>query len=360
MAFGSKLRQILKQRWRPITIVILGCALIFFIVAGYWLQWTRLGFLNKTLWDWMQLLIVPALLTLGAVWFASRQNHDREIAREQHEHDTQIAVDNQREVALQGYIDHMSELLLEKNLRASKPDDEVRNIASVRTLTAFSILDPRRKRNILQFLKESGLINKGSRIIGLSEADLSSAHLSKANLVKVDLSNTILNGADLSEANLSEADLSNAHLKEANLSEAMLEEADLRETDLWGANLKNAIFYRANLTHANLSVADLSGTYMGGAKLINSLLDATILSNANLSSANLRGSVLYQANLCRADLKGADLSKANLFEVDLSEADLHEADLSEANLLKAKVAAEQLDKAKSLKGATMPDGTIHS
>src|SRR6266581_3118244 len=95
MAFGSKLRQILKQRWRPITIVILGCALNFFIVAGYWLQWTRLGFLNKTLWDWMQLLIVPALLTLGAVWFASRQNHDREIAREQHEHDTQIAVDNQ-------------------------------------------------------------------------------------------------------------------------------------------------------------------------------------------------------------------------------------------------------------------------
>ena len=43
----------------------------------------------------------------------------------------------------------------------------------------------------------------------------------------------------------------------------------------------------------------------------------------------------------------------------LNEADLRGADLSEANLSAAIVTTKQLEKAKSLKGATMPDGSIH-
>src|SRR5258708_19197391 len=56
---------------------------------------------GKTLWDWLQLLIIPAFIAFGAVWLTARQNHDREIAHEQHEHDLKIAVDNQREAVLQ-------------------------------------------------------------------------------------------------------------------------------------------------------------------------------------------------------------------------------------------------------------------
>src|SRR5258708_2017241 len=41
----------------------------------------------KSLWDWMQLLFVPAILTLGAIWFTGRQSQDTEIAQNQHKHD---------------------------------------------------------------------------------------------------------------------------------------------------------------------------------------------------------------------------------------------------------------------------------
>ncbi len=84
----------------------------------------------------------------------------------------------------------------------------------------------------------------------------------------------------------------------------------------------------------------------------------------NLSLDDL--SKVYQRG---ADLLGADLSKAildlaELIEADsgfayLSEANLSEANLSEANLSEAKVTVEQLDTAKSLQGATMPDGSKH-
>jgi uncharacterized protein YjbI with pentapeptide repeats len=56
----------------------------------------------------------------------------------------------------------------------------------------------------------------------------------------------------------------------------------------------------------------------------------------------------------RIALGGGDLRGANLSDADLTGADLTGADLEGAT-----VTAEQLDQAKTLKGATMPDGTVH-
>ena len=64
-------------------------------------------------------------------------------------------------------------------------------------------------------------------------------------------------------------------------------------------------------------------------------------------------------NLSGADLSNADLRNADLSNADLSNADLKGANLYRANLKDARVIEEQLKEAKSLVGATMPDGSIH-
>src|SRR5260221_11503940 len=60
----------------------------------------------KSFWDWLQLLIIPAVLAVGgyAFNFTVSRNEQR------------IASDNQRETELQGYIDKISELLLNNHL----------------------------------------------------------------------------------------------------------------------------------------------------------------------------------------------------------------------------------------------------
>ena len=73
------------------------------------------------------------------------------------------------------------------------------------------------------------------------------------------------------------------------------------------------------------------------------------LADADLSYLNLSGT----------NLRGADLRRANLRRCDLTGVNLQDADLSEADLTAALVAQEQLDQAKSLAGATLPDGTIY-
>jgi uncharacterized protein YjbI with pentapeptide repeats len=307
--------------------IVIGIALITVIILGYYLNWAWTGLgpytpptkdsnfqRGKTLWDWLNLLgvlAIPLAVGFGTMWFTAQQGKASNAEN----------TDNQREAALQEYIDKISDLLLYQNLRESVPtlsidsnlvltgieikqDEEVRTIARSRTLTVLSRLDKRRKRSVLQFLHESGLIEKNRCIINLSEADLSAADLSLANL----------EGADLKKANLREADLTAANLREANLREA-------------------------NLFKATPFAANLSG--------------------ADLSKANLSRAFLWVTNLRRANLTNADLSHAKLSGADLRGANLTNADLRGANLSDTKVTLEQLTKAKSLKGATMPDGTIH-
>jgi uncharacterized protein YjbI with pentapeptide repeats len=125
----------------------------------------------------------------------------------------------------------------------------------------------------------------------------------------------------------------------------------VRYIDLSGADLTKAKLKGANLTKADLSKVNLYGSYMKRANL----------NSAYLINANLRGAILTGADLSIADLTGADLSIADLTGANLSDAKLYGADLSGADLRDATgIVTKDLEKkAKSLQGATMPDGKIH-
>src|SRR5579859_1103255 len=139
-------------------VVLLAVIVVSILGYAYNLNWS--GLHGKTFWDWLQLLIIPAVLAVGGYLFnytTSRNEQKTTQLRDQTERD--ISLDNQRETALQEYIDKMSELLLEKKLRESGEYDEVRTIARVRTLTVLPRLDGDRKRSLLRFLYEAGLIS---------------------------------------------------------------------------------------------------------------------------------------------------------------------------------------------------------
>ena len=163
---------------------------------------------------------------------------------------------------MQKYLDSMAELMIEKGLRSSEPDTEVRDIARARTLTVLQGLDGARKGTLLRFLKEAKLINRIAPIISLSTMHLDKAQLRWADLSGTSLHGAIFGGAELREAHLEGADLSNAYLGG---------EADLRGAYLNGADLNGAIFTGedqsgADLDGAHLDGADLSGADLSGAR----------------------------------------------------------------------------------------------
>ena len=283
----------------------------------------------KTLWDWMELLLLPIILIGGALLLnRSRRNTGHENAYLEHE----IATDRQKEQALQAYFDRMAELLLKEKLSRFSTE-EVRNVAKIRTLTVLRGLDPKRKGLVLLFLKDSGLIDREA-VIDLCGADLRHVSVPFASLGRVNLSEADLRKADFQGVGLAKSYLSGANLRGANLVGA----------NLAGADLFDAILCEADLTHASLKGANLTGADLQGCRL----------NDANLSEADLSRVNLSVGGLIGANLRGANLGGARLSGADLSEADLSLADLSGTQLTKS-----DLERAKSLEGATLPDGTKH-
>ncbi len=230
-------------------LVLVVVLLVLCILLGYIFNWSWTGLRQQTLWNWLQLLIIPAVIAIAGYLFTfTISRNERKAADKHNQTEREIALDNQREKALLEYIDKMSELLLHENLRMSKEDAEVRTIARVGTLTVLPSLDGGRKRSLLQFLYESGLIENDKTIIDLQGADLSGANLLKAYLPSVNL-----RGANLQEADLRGAKLQGANLCSVYLSGAKLNVADLRQTDLSYARLATTNQYGANFYGATLN-----------------------------------------------------------------------------------------------------------
>jgi hypothetical protein len=226
-----------QSRWRPtrgqvLWTLALVAVLTVAVLIGY-----RYGI---TLWDWIKLLIVPAVIAGGGLWF-NRQQREREleIADRRAKEDRRIAQERAQDEALQAYLDKMTELLINHNL--GKPQDNeqklqgdaVRTVAWARTKTMLRRLDGNRKGAVLRFLREAELIKKDRPVI----RSLAGADLVGANLQRSVLEYTALEEVILREAVLREAVLTGTVLRKADLTGADLKEADLAKTDLTDAQV---------------------------------------------------------------------------------------------------------------------------
>lgn len=248
-------------------VIIIGLFIVFLIARDIYSVWflgenwkEGTNFAGKTLWDWLELLIVPIVLGIGALWF-NRQEKFRE---------QELAQDRQLQDALQSYLDKMSELLLKEDLyrRHADKGEAVRDVAQTRTVTILRFLDRERRDIATQFLRDAGLADGL-----LSGASLSKISLAKTNLNNVNLSGANLNGADLSGTYLGGADLSGAKLRGTNLNSAFLEDANLKKADLFESNLSKARLWKADMRDALLAFAQLRGAYFSETDLRGANMD---------------------------------------------------------------------------------------
>jgi uncharacterized protein YjbI with pentapeptide repeats len=279
----------------------------------------------KTLWDWLQLLIVPAMLIgVTFVWSglqtrSDNKREDRRVAADR------AAADEARQGAtLQSYLDQMSGLMLHEKLLTSKEGDAVRAVARTVTLATLRRLEGERKAAVITFLYEARLLGVKNPRVLLNGADLEGANLADTNLVR----------ANLAEANLRSTNLVEARLRLSNLDGATLDGADLTGmADLAGVSAIGAHFRGANLTDAYLRQADL---------------EVADLSHAILVGADLEGADLSDGYLDGADLRGADLREAKLLDTELDGANLEGADFQYALINRASFQHAHLNQARNL------------
>jgi Pentapeptide repeats (8 copies) len=279
-----------------VAMFVLAAAVVLaatFIVAAYRQRWEWAGFAGspkappKTLWDWLDLLVVP--LALAAVAFAlnlaqSNRDHRREDQRA-------------REDALATYLQQMSNLLLEH--KQFTPREE-RALLIVRelTLSVLPRLDGRRKGIVAQFLAESGLIKDepAGTLLNLSGADLRGA------VLHGNYNHTVFESADLRGADFRNANLVGAVFAHADLRQAVFDGADLEDASLSGDDLRGARFTKALVYRGHFAGACLSGARFTRARLSSTDFAATGGHDIDFSGAALAGIDLSVAAFSRDDV----------------------------------------------------------
>jgi hypothetical protein len=98
--FGTWRQKIKQHPFVTMGIIALLVAFLAFVLAVLWLGWDWTGFtryigpelrLNqqyrpeKTLWDWLQLLVIPLMFAIGGFWFNQLQKSREPSMNEQKE-----------------------------------------------------------------------------------------------------------------------------------------------------------------------------------------------------------------------------------------------------------------------------------
>lgn len=236
--------------------------------------WQWIGVKDKTLWDYLQLMIVPLLLIFVTTGISQYQ---KSIDDARADKEKQAAETKTKQDTLNSYIDAMTDLMKSGLGKQSDEGERLQPIATSRTILTLRELDGSRNMIVLGFLKESNLIRRdpqteedqkkeyekqqaqyGQCLTNKAKAKtkvgncLPPSPLFTLDLGESDLSNVNFNKVDLNTLNLKGASLKNAILTKAILIDTNLEEADLTGADLTGANLTSANLKNARLPKEHL------------------------------------------------------------------------------------------------------------
>ena len=233
------------------TIAGLGIALIatlFLLLMYLILSWyvdpaspTEKTAMTQSFFSLITGLISGAIVGGGGLilsWRNLQQSEEntRETLRTTH------ALEEERAQAatLQSYLQLMATLLSDPDARGAG-----HTLARAQSLATLEVLNPRRKRILLQFLYESNLILAGEEHVVLSRANLSAADLKAVNLAGADLRGVNLRGADLRGADLTDAILTDAILTDADRTDAWVTNEQLANCEsLKGATMPNGQKYK--------------------------------------------------------------------------------------------------------------------
>lgn len=276
------------------TFLIITSLLFISITFGYQHKWTGFGdFMietlpnqsfraGKTLWDWLELLIIPLALVFGGFLLnRTEKRHEIRLSTERAESDRKIAENRNQEIALSEYFDRMSELLLNINLKNSNFPSEPRNVARARTLTILRRLNGERKAIVLNFLSESELILKG-------------------------------NDKSFPIVNLIKADLSEIYLSVSYLDNIFLEGVNLNNSNIFGTSFKGAILTGCDFVGSKIELADFQGAYLEHSRFNKANLDCVDFSDACLFNVCFFRSSLQYTNFTSAELEGADFQHSRI------------------------------------------------
>lgn len=423
--FLHNLQEQLQKAWHGIwalglrnPITFLAAIAMLTLLAYVTVRTAQSGSLviRKPLWDWMDLLIVPIALAIGAYWLQkqlrdleARRTQERQAERDRRAEERRleekqyleereairsiVAREQRLYDLLSTFYDQIASFLIQYSKPApSEIDRRAVAVAQARTLNVLRQLDGEgdsAKRNeLFAFLHATDLSGNPDFFTGLvlsdlelSEADLSGATLSKTQfertkLIKFRMHTGRIESCSFCGAILAEAQLIDIDGAYVDFSNAKMGKAEFVQSDK--NSFEHCIFEGAELHDAKLQGAFRNSSFRGAGLQKTTL--AGDFAGVDFRDCDLSGANLYAATLNMARLSGITVDERTQFdekwqvvvdilhgrletlahrdgELDLSNAFLEDADLNHMDLREVNFTGANLDKA-NLSYADLRDANL--
>jgi uncharacterized protein YjbI with pentapeptide repeats len=286
----------------------------------------------KTAWDVLQLLIIPLVVVLIALYFnASQASRNRSNEDRRAHEDRALAEEAREDATLDAYVAKMSALILDRSLLKAEPGSAVRQVARTTTLATVRRLSGSRKGEVVQFLYEAGLLRITTRgffwsapVINLTGADLRGVNLANASLSPLRGYNGVALRGDLRGARFDHAELGTVHFSDPSgrgttLRGASFNGASIHSTWLSGVDLRGASFKGASFFRVNFGRSDLTGAVFDEAFILpETTFESTCVSDASFVGASFNVGPGGTTSFVGAQGRDVDFSNAvNLSSVRL-------------------------------------------
>jgi uncharacterized protein YjbI with pentapeptide repeats len=299
-------------------LIIANVAIVSNWISNF--KWS--GFQKKSFWDWLQLLIVPLMLALGAFYLNSAADF----------RDYQIAQERKQQEILTDYFSKMQGLIVEtkkiketSGYKESNSEErlllEFRPTAQALTLSVLEQLDGERKGKVIIYLAESQLITvDNNEPYPQPEIKLDGANLKGMVLNDVDqvVKNgnklrVIINKSDMTDSRFKRIGLlANSDLKGSNFSNSIL-----TSVDFTNANMPQAKFIKGKINNVSFTDTNLKETIFDGVKLENIVVSpATNFDNACFTTSTTFHDTQPYTNLLTKDWLKESKEKRDIY-VDL-------------------------------------------
>src|SRR5438105_13258936 len=110
----------------------------------------RTGFAEKTLWDWLQVILIPVVLGIYTLVTTTNMATQQTAVAEQQtlimQQQNHLAEEQLKSEILWKYTNTIQDLIIHESLLQSKPDDNVRIIAKTQTVLALKQLNKERSK----------------------------------------------------------------------------------------------------------------------------------------------------------------------------------------------------------------------
>ncbi|MCA9941861.1 MAG: pentapeptide repeat-containing protein [Ardenticatenaceae bacterium] len=369
LEWAKNIRQAVILQGKSWIIAVLVLTLIVFLLLQFF-DWgfkeiliensstSEVGFYQppKTVWDILEVIILPAVVALVIFHLDKRDKNVKQ----------QIANEERRQIALTGFIDRVSDLVLNhfegQRLEENRNAKQIYNMLRAWLTEIVKDLDGVRKGQLVQLLHGFELLssmqyeendNENNELKAILDGvDFSGVILKSAKLEEIDLLN-----ASMEDADLKDVELRNSQFKNTNLSRANLNNVNLTDSCLNSVFFENSTFENVQLNNALIEVVNFSNThftkvYLNHARVSQNNEWDTEIKSIHADNAIWTDVRLDEANLDNAFLEKTQFIKTSFLNVRLVNANLQESNLSGCDLTGANLTGSTLQKA-NLKGATL-------